>query len=61
VYESRNNYPKALEYFHRALESSPPGEMHTPLVQAIQRVQQKSGVKAPPLGPDAGGAGSPGR
>jgi tetratricopeptide (TPR) repeat protein len=61
VYESRDNYPKALEYFHRALESSPPGEMHTPLVQAIQRVQQKSGVKAPPLASDGAGAGSRGR
>jgi len=49
VYESRDNDAKALEYFHRALESNPPEEMHTPLVQAIQRLQQKTGTKAPPL------------
>lgn len=61
VYESRDQYAKALEYFHRALQSNPPEDMHTPLVQAIQRLQQKTGVQAPPLGQGTAGSTPQGR
>jgi cytochrome c-type biogenesis protein CcmH/NrfG len=49
VAESREDYRTALDYFHRALQSNPPESMHTPLIQAIQRLEQKGGIQPPPL------------
>jgi hypothetical protein len=45
VYESRENYPKALDYFQRTLESNPPEVMKSPVVQSIQRVKGKMSAK----------------
>lgn len=49
VNESRRDYPKALDYFHRALQSSPPGDLTGPITEAMQRVMKEQGTKAPPL------------
>jgi tetratricopeptide (TPR) repeat protein len=49
VNERRNHSDQALEYFHRALQSAPPENMRPAILEAMQRVQQKSGVTAPPL------------
>jgi tetratricopeptide (TPR) repeat protein len=49
VNEQRERYDEAFEYFHRALQSAPPGEMHQPITQAIERVMQKQGKVAPPM------------
>ena len=54
VNERRSNFPEALRYYHRALQSSPPEEMKQALIEAMQRVQQATGKSAPPL-PDGGG------
>ena len=45
VYETRENYPKALDYFQRSLDSNPPEVMHSPIVQSIQRVKGKMSAK----------------
>ena len=50
VYERRGDAARALEYYHRTLQSDPPPEMKQPLIEAMNRVQDKAGVKAPPLG-----------
>ena len=49
VHERRGESEAALQYFHRALESSPPADMQQPLVEAIRRIQEKTGRTAPPL------------
>jgi len=49
VNERREQYDLALQFYHRALESSPPEEMKPVLVSAMQRVQQKTGRKPKPL------------
>jgi len=49
VNEGRGKYDVAIQYFHRALESGPPDNMQQPIMEAMQRVLQKSGKKAPPL------------
>jgi tetratricopeptide repeat protein len=49
VNERREKYDLALQFYHRALESSPPEEMKPVLVSAMQRVQQKTGRKPKPL------------
>jgi tetratricopeptide (TPR) repeat protein len=49
VLEHRKDYRGALGYFHRALESGPPDNMQQPLVEAITRIQKKTGTEAPPL------------
>jgi tetratricopeptide (TPR) repeat protein len=49
VHEARNDPAGALEYYHRALRSDPPPEMKQPLIEAMNRVQDKAKVKAPPL------------
>jgi hypothetical protein len=54
VNERRSNYPEALQYYHRALQTAPPEEMKQALIEAMQRVQKASGKTAPPL-PDGGG------
>src|SRR5262245_25107186 len=50
VYETRKDLKHALEYYHRALQSGPPPEMKQALIEAMNRVQDKAGAKAPPLG-----------
>jgi len=45
----QEQYDLALQFYHRALESSPPEEMKPVLVSAMQRVQQKTGRKPKPL------------
>ena len=65
VAERHENYKDALQYFHRAMESDPPEGMREPLIQQMQQVMQKLGMKAPPLpqgmggGTAAPGGGSP--
>ena len=49
VSERRGDYEAALKWYHAALQSAPPEEMKDPLVQAMQRLQQKTGKKPPPL------------
>jgi Tfp pilus assembly protein PilF len=49
VNERRGNYEEALSYLHRALESGVPPGMDSTLVDAIRRVQQRTGRAAPPL------------
>ena len=49
VHERRGDTSTALEYFHRALQSAPPENMKPALMEAMQRVAQRSGKQAPPL------------
>ena len=49
VSEHRGNYDAALDYFHRALQSAPPGELTGPIAEAMQRVMKQQGKEAPPL------------
>ena len=49
VYERRGDNDKALEYFHQALESSPPENMKPALMEAMQRVFKATGKQAPPI------------
>jgi cytochrome c-type biogenesis protein CcmH/NrfG len=49
VNEHRGDYAKALDYFHRALQSHPPGDLTGPITEAMQRVMKEQGTKAPPL------------
>lgn len=56
VNERRKQYEQAFQYFHRALQSSPPEEMKTAVMEAMQRIQEAQGKKAPPL-PDGAPSG----
>ena len=49
VSEKRGDYEAALKWYHAALQSAPPEDMKDPLVQAMQRLQAKTGKKPPPL------------
>jgi tetratricopeptide (TPR) repeat protein len=49
VYEQRGSADKALEFFHQALESSPPETMKPALLEAMQRASKAAGKQAPPL------------
>ena len=49
VSEGRSDYEAALQYFHRALQSSPPEDMQQPITEGMQRVMKKLGKAAPPL------------
>jgi len=49
VSEHRGNYEAALDYLHRALQSSPPGDLSGPITDAMQRVMKAQGKPAPPL------------
>lgn len=49
VHERRGDTKGALEYFHRALQASPPENMKPAVMEALQRVAEASGKQAPPL------------
>ena len=49
VHERRGDNKGALEYFHRALQASPPENMKPAVMEAMQRVAEASGTPAPPL------------
>jgi tetratricopeptide (TPR) repeat protein len=49
VYEGRKEYKRAVDLFHRSLDSGPPDEMKPAIVAAMARIQQEQGLKAPPL------------
>lgn len=50
VYENREEYGKALQYLHRAMQASPADSgLHTALLAAMQRVMEKTGEKPRPL------------
>ena len=49
VSERDGKSDEALKYYHRALESGPPEDMKKPIVDAMQRLLQKTGKTAPPL------------
>ena len=49
VHERREDFDGALQYFHRAMQSSPPESMQPALMEAMQRLQQKTGKIPPPL------------
>ncbi len=49
VHERREDFVGALQYFHRAMQSAPPENMQPALMEAMQRLQQKTGKTAPPL------------
>jgi len=49
VNQQRGDHKAALSYFHRALISGPPEEMKTPLMDAMKRSYDATGVKAKPL------------
>jgi tetratricopeptide (TPR) repeat protein len=56
VNERKERYTEALQFYHRAMQSAPPEGMKQPLMDAMQRAQEKSGRKAPPI-PEAKGEG----
>ena len=45
VYEQRGSADKALEFFHQALESSPPETMKPALLEAMQRASRRPASK----------------
>jgi len=49
VNESQGRTQQALDYYHRALQSQPPPDMAQPLTEAVKRVSDKLGKRAPPL------------
>ena len=49
VHEQHDDPLGALQYYHRALESDPPEAMRSALVDAMTRVQKKTGKVPPPL------------
>lgn len=49
VAERHDQPDEALQYYHRCLQSGPPDEMRQPLIEAMARLQQKTGRKPPPL------------
>ena len=50
IVQERNGDTKAaLDYFHRALEASPPENMKAAVMEAMKRVTKASGKNAPPL------------
>ena len=50
IVAERHDQPEAaLDYYHRCLESQPPDEMRQPLMEAMARLQQKTGRQPPPL------------
>jgi tetratricopeptide (TPR) repeat protein len=55
VSERQDKLDQALQYYHRALESAPPEPMRQPLLEALKRVQQRTGKAAPPI-PEGGSA-----
>jgi cytochrome c-type biogenesis protein CcmH/NrfG len=49
VNERRKDYDEAFQFFHRALQSEPPEDMKKAVMEAMQRIQDAQGKKAPPL------------
>lgn len=49
VHERREDWEGALRYYHAALQSDPPENMSEPLMQAMQRIQEKTGRQPQPL------------
>jgi tetratricopeptide (TPR) repeat protein len=49
VHERRGDNKGALEFFHRALQASPPENMKPAVMEAMQRVVEAGGKPAPPL------------
>lgn len=49
VNEQRSNFDAALRFYHQALESQPPEDMRAPLIDAMKRLQVKTGRTPPPL------------
>ena len=49
VYEGRKEFKRALDMFHRSLNSAPPDQMKPAIVAAMERIEQEQGLKAPPL------------
>ena len=49
VHERRGDAARALEYFHRALQTSPPENMKPAVMEAMQRVAPLTGKQAKPL------------
>lgn len=50
VSERREDWEGALRYYHAAMQSDPPENMAQPLMQSIQRIQEKTGRSPKPLG-----------
>ncbi len=51
VNERAGENETALKYFHRSLEAGPHEDMKQQIVQHMQQILEKTGKKAPPLGP----------
>ncbi|MBI1799902.1 MAG: tetratricopeptide repeat protein [Candidatus Eisenbacteria bacterium] len=49
VNERRGDNQAALKYLHQAIESSPPENLHQPIVEAMERIQKALGVQPGPL------------
>ena len=49
VHERREDYENALRYYHAAMQSDPPENMNEALMQAMQRIQEKTGRSPGPL------------
>lgn len=49
VNEQRQDFAKALDFYHRAVESNPPATMQQALNDALARVMPKAGKAAPKL------------
>lgn len=51
VSERREDFETALRYYHAAMQSDPPENMNEALMQAMQRIQEKTGRSPGPLKP----------
>lgn len=49
VHERREELEDALRYYHAAMQSDPPENMNEALMQAMQRIQEKTGKTPGPL------------
>ncbi len=49
VSERAENYTRAMDFFHRALEAGPGEDIRDGIVQAMKRIQQKTGRSPGPL------------
>jgi len=59
VSEHENRFEEALKYYHQAMQGPVPDTMQKPLMEAMQRVMQKLGRRAPAIPGVAGSSGSP--
>jgi cytochrome c-type biogenesis protein CcmH/NrfG len=59
VSEKRADYPKAIDYFHQALQRGASPDIQQGVVAAMQRIQEKTGRAPKPLAPGSPAPGTP--